>query len=138
MKKTLFSLLFILFCAVFACQDQPYIVGQRLYKANCSNCHLDDGKGLGDLIPPLAGADYLEKNRLDLPCLLRNGTTDTIVVNGKQFVEKMPGVPHLSEADVTNILNYINNNWGNNYTVYRLDEVIEILKKCPKRTNSEF
>jgi len=137
-KKILLFILFPTCCTFFACTEQPYIVGERLYKVNCSNCHLDDGKGLGALIPPLAGADYLQKNRADLPCLIRNGISDTIIVNGKQYVEKMPGVPHLSEADITNIINYVQTAWGNQYEIYRLDEVLKILKECPKRTNSEF
>jgi mono/diheme cytochrome c family protein len=131
-----------LFCAcviLCSCVDQPYLAGERLYRVNCANCHLDDGKGLGALIPPLAGADYLSENRALLPCILRNGLAgDSIRVNGQWYAEKMPGVHHLSEADITNILNYINTSWGNKEPIYRLDEVLESLKTCPKRINSEY
>ena len=30
--------------------------GQRLYTTHCANCHMDNGQGLRQLIPPLAGA----------------------------------------------------------------------------------
>ena len=33
--------------------------GKRLYEQHCQSCHMPDGKGLGKLIPPLAGADYV-------------------------------------------------------------------------------
>lgn len=46
---------------------------------------------VGALIPPLAGADYLANNQANLPCLIRKGIQDTIVVNGKVYAEKMPG-----------------------------------------------
>ena len=37
--------------------------GQALYEQHCGNCHGLDGRGLGTLIPPLAGADYLTHQR---------------------------------------------------------------------------
>jgi mono/diheme cytochrome c family protein len=49
---------FLLFHLISACNEQSYRAGERLYKKNCSNCHLDDGKGVGALIPPLAGSDF--------------------------------------------------------------------------------
>lgn len=126
--------LFILF-SLSSCEEQiTYKAGERLYKKNCSNCHLDDGKGVGALIPPLAGADFLSTHRLELPCIVRNGLNgDTIWVNGQMYAEKMPAAHHLSEADITNILNYVQTAWGNRYAPFRLDEVLPVLEKCPKR-----
>jgi mono/diheme cytochrome c family protein len=80
----------------------------------------------------LANADYLAQHRDALPCVLRYGLADSIVVNGRAYAEKMPGVPQLSEVDITNILNYINHSWGNQNPPYRLDEVRELLQRCPK------
>lgn len=128
--KTLFSLLpiFILFLA--NCQPNQHREGERLYKQHCANCHMDGGEGLSALIPPLSGTDYLEKNREKLPCILRYGLKDTIVVNGKIYAEEMPGVATLSDIHITNILNYINNAWGNSKEPYRLEEVQQLLDKC--------
>ena len=33
-----------------------------------------------------------------------------IVVNGKAFNQAMPSIPHLSDVDLTNIINYISKN----------------------------
>ncbi len=115
---------------LFACENQTYQSGGRLYKTMCANCHMDSGEGLGALIPPLAGADYLEKNRDKLPCIVRQGLQDTIVVNGKVYAEKMAGMPGLSDIQVTNLLNYINTSWGNNNPPYSYEEVTELLLKC--------
>lgn len=119
-------------CICYACQQNPFQEGERLYKANCANCHMDDGVGLSALIPPLAGSDYLAAHRDRLPCILRYGLTDTIVVNGKMYAENMPGVLTLSDIQVTNLLNFINNSWGNQNGVYRLDEVEATLSKCKR------
>lgn len=123
-------LLALLFLAT-ACQDtSSYREGARLYKTNCANCHMDDGVGLGALIPPIAGADYLRTHRDKLPCILKYGLKDSIRVNGQLYAEAMPGVPTLSAIQITNILNYINHNWGNDNPVYRLDEVQALLESC--------
>ena len=37
--------------------------GERLYVQHCSGCHGEQGQGLGTLIPPLAGSDYLAQHR---------------------------------------------------------------------------
>ena len=91
---------------------------------------MDDGIGLSALIPPLAGSDYLNTHREQLPCVLRHGLSDTILVNGKLYAEKMPGVPTLSDINISNILNFINTSWGNRNEVYRLEEVRAALEKC--------
>lgn len=132
-KTILFITAALLFPALFAdCQPNPFREGERLYKMHCANCHMDGGEGLGALIPPLAGADYLAKNRNKLPCLVKHGLKDTIIVNGKQYAEQMPGVPTLSDIHITNILNYINTNWGNRHETFRLDEVKSLLENCGK------
>lgn len=128
----LFLLFFTSLFFLFRCTPNPYREGERLYKANCANCHMDNGEGLSALIPPLAGADYLEINRDQLPCVLRYGLKDTIVVNGKVYAEQMPGVPALSDIQITNILNYVNNAWDNRHKPYRLEEVQRLLGKCGK------
>jgi Cytochrome C oxidase, cbb3-type, subunit III len=135
--KTLTNNMFrSIFCAVlllilaFACENQTYQSGGRLYKTMCANCHMDSGEGLGALIPPLAGADYLGENREKLPCIIRHGLQDTIVVNGKTYAEHMAGMPGLSDIQVTNLLNYINTSWGNNNPVYSYEEVTALLTKC--------
>ena len=42
----------------------------------------------------------------------------------------MPGVPTLSDINISNILNFINTSWGNRNEVYRLEEVRAALEKC--------
>lgn len=124
------GLLALLFLVFTNCQPNLHREGERLYKANCANCHMDTGEGLSALIPPLAGADYLKKNREKLPCVIKHGLQDTITVNGKMYAEQMPGVATLSDIHITNLLNYINTRWGNDSEPYYLEEVQAMLEKC--------
>lgn len=104
--------------------------GQRLYTQNCANCHMDDGSGLRNLIPPLAEADYLETNRDQLACIIQHGQTGNIVVNGKNYNQGMPGFEHLSAGQITNILNYVQTNFGNNNPRFTIKEVEKQLFGC--------
>ena len=92
--------------------------GQVLYEQHCGNCHGLDGKGLGQLMPPLAGADYLTTQRAALPCIVRQGLRGPVVVNGREYNGVMPAISReeLADADVANILNYIRTAWGNTAT----------------------
>src|SRR5690349_7932882 len=89
--------------------------GAALYSQHCANCHGAAGDGLGNLIPPLAGADYLATHRAELPCIVRQGMRGPVRVNGKDYNGVMPAIKReqLSDADVANILNFVSNSWGN-------------------------
>jgi mono/diheme cytochrome c family protein len=112
------------------CETNTFTDGKTLYTSMCANCHMDNGEGLGALIPPLAKADYLILNRDKIPCIVHYGIKDSIVVNGKVYKEEMINYKTLNLADLTNILNYVNNSWGNQNGVYRLDEVQKMIKDC--------
>ncbi|MBL7802984.1 MAG: cytochrome c [Saprospiraceae bacterium] len=114
----------------FSCNKNPWRDGEWLYGKQCASCHGPEGKGLGALIPPLAGSDYLGAQRDILPCIVRYGLKDTITVNGKNYTEPMAGLPQLTDIEITNILNYVNNAWGNQNGVYQLGEVRQLLEKC--------
>ena len=93
--------------------------GERLYVQHCAGCHGEQGQGLGQLVPPLAAADYLRQHASELPCLLRKGLRGPIVVNGVAYNQWMLGVQdtvthrQLSPAQLTNLLNYVESAWGN-------------------------
>ena len=42
-----------------------YKSGKAVYLQTCFVCHQPDGKGVAGQIPPLAGADFLLKNKED-------------------------------------------------------------------------
>jgi mono/diheme cytochrome c family protein len=113
------------------CSDSPYQQGEALYTYYCANCHMEDGSGLEGLIPPLAQADWLRDNQAILPCIIRKGIEGPIVVNGRTYEQAMAGIPELTETEITNIINYMNQAWGNDYGYIQLTRVIENLQTCP-------
>jgi mono/diheme cytochrome c family protein len=114
------------------CDQTTYKQGELLYVKFCSNCHAEDGKGLKALIPPLAGADYLQQHQDELACIIKYGISSKIKVNGVEFEQPMPGVPQLSDFEITNIINYINQAWGNDYGYVKIANVRKSLKICDK------
>jgi cytochrome c len=113
----------------FGCQNANS-EGEKLYKEYCANCHMDDGKGLEGLIPPLAQSDYLQYKKNQLACLIQNGLNEKMVVNGREYEGKMPANPKLSEVEIANILNYIQNAWGNKAEFISIQTVKDELKNC--------
>jgi mono/diheme cytochrome c family protein len=105
--------------------------GAQLYKANCANCHQENGSGLAKLMPPLAESDYLAANFTQLPCLIRNGNRTPMVVNGITYTQAMPASPHLSEQDIAAICVFV----GQKFLVpgqTLSDSVFKaVLKSCP-------
>ena len=109
-------------------REKTYNEGAQLYKKHCSNCHGDDGTGLEELYPPLANADMLQTLGASAACVIQKGLKGKIVVNGITFETGMEPVKNLSAIEITNILNFIHNAWGNQREFIQLSEVEKILK----------
>lgn len=86
--------------------------GRAFYQANCVACHMEDGKGIPNVFPPLAKADYLMKDKGRAVKQILNGATGEMVVNGVTYNGAMTGF-EFSDKEVADILNYIRNSWGN-------------------------
>ena len=91
---------------------------------------MDDGSGLAGVIPPLAGSDYLGQHSEQLPCIIRKGIKGDITVNGRKFSTEMTGVPQLTEFEITNVINYINTAWGNDFEIVKHLVVRKALEEC--------
>lgn len=117
--------------SLFACESvQQYGEGKDLYTRHCANCHIDDGSGLEGLIPPLANADLLQQSGAQAACWIRKGLKGKIMVNGREYENEMPPQLKLNEIEITNILNYINNSWGNKRDFISVQEIENVLKGC--------
>lgn len=105
-------------------------IGKQIYNQRCQHCHGDKGQGLGKLYPPLDSSDYLVENRYLLACIIRNGQSGPIVVNGINYNQIMPANPDLLEDEIAHISTYILNAWSNDEGLVEKDEVIDALQKC--------
>ena len=117
--------------SLVSCDNRPS-QGQLIYTKNCSNCHGDDGEGLGALIPPLAGADYVAQNQASLPCIIHYGIDRSIMVNGTEYEQPMAGIPSLSLIQMTNLINFINSSWGNELPRVTVADVTAHFEECPE------
>jgi mono/diheme cytochrome c family protein len=130
-KLTLVSLAALLSFLIFnACEQDKYTHGRILYENYCENCHQEDGTALEQLIPPLAGSDYLTKYKEKVACLIYYGIDEEIVVNGVTYKQVMPPNTNFNDIDIANIINYINNSFGNKNGYTPLKEVQEYLNNC--------
>lgn len=112
--------------------EKTYQEGAVLYKKHCENCHMEDGTGLEQLYPPLAKSDMLESMGAATACIIVNGLEGKIIVNGVEYDNKMMPVEGLSAVEITNIVNYINNAWGNERPYIELQEISKVLEGCSK------
>lgn len=97
--------------------------GSQLYKVHCENCHMKDGSGLANIIPPLTDTTFLSKHRDQLTCYVAYGLKDTIVVNNIEYTGEMPAETHLAAIDIAKVLTYITNSFGNKQGIYDVTEV---------------
>ena len=113
-----------------SCATQDFSQGRELYNYYCSSCHLESGQGLRSLYPPLAKSDYLAKYNETVPCIIRQGMEGQIIVNGKDYDMPMPPMPKITAFEITNIMNYINHNFGNDLPFVKFVDVKAKLEEC--------
>ena len=110
---------------------QYYLKGEQLYKQHCANCHQENGTGFGLLYPPLDSADFLIKYPDSAICIIRNGRSGDLTVNGRSYNQPMPASPTLTDIEIAEIMTYISNSWSNEEGMFEVKKVTEILSKCP-------
>ncbi len=93
---------------------QYAIEGKVLYENYCANCHQSDGTGLGKLIPPLRGSDYMLEDVGRTVSVIKYGLKGEITVNGNQYNQPMPANPNLTNMEISQIVTYLYNIWGSN------------------------
>ncbi|WP_423148172.1 c-type cytochrome [Rubrolithibacter danxiaensis] len=132
------SLIFFSILTVFySCQSEEqityaryFVAGKNLYEQHCQNCHNSDGKGLGELYPPLTDTIYLKENKNQLACIIKNGFKEKIEINGKVYQEQMPAEPNLADIEIAELITYITNSFGNQQGLYETQSVQNDLKQC--------
>lgn len=119
-----------------SCKNDMYSDGKWVYEQKCQTCHQADGQSLALLIPPLAGSDFLVNHKERIPCIIKHGIEEAIIVNGQEYNGIMYGVQDINEIDITNVINYINNSFGNENGFTSLEEVQSYLEVCEEPNKS--
>lgn len=134
MKLLAFNFAGLFILTLSTCQSNVYEQGEGLYHYFCANCHMDDGTGLKGLIPPLRGADYVKADPLQIACIVRNGLQGAVTVNDTTYNQVMPALKEtqISAFEIANIINYINQAWGNDFGYVKYEAVKKRLAACTK------
>lgn len=96
--------------------------GKDVYIAQCLSCHQEQGEGIDGVYPPLAKSDYLMADKKRSVVQTLKGISGEIKVNGKIYTGDMPGFD-LTDQEVSDVLNYIRNAWGNKGPAVTTEEV---------------
>ena len=87
--------------------------GKELYTTYCMSCHMQDGKGMENVYPPVAKSDFLKRPAKELIENVLKGQSGEVKVNGVVYNAIMPAQDYLKDEEIADILNYITNTWGN-------------------------
>lgn len=71
---------------------------------------MEDGNGLLSLYPPLNSEEFTDFAD-GFPCIVRKGLSDTLEIDGKQYIFPMPANAELNNVAIANIYNYIIYRW---------------------------
>ena len=96
--------------------------GQEIYNEFCFQCHLEDGKGVEGIYPPLAKSDFL----IDIDrtiSSIKYGLKGPITVNGEAYNSMMVS-QGLDDEEISDVVNYILNSWGNSTNELITEEIV--------------
>jgi mono/diheme cytochrome c family protein len=109
--------------------------GQQVYNAYCMSCHMPEGQGLEESIPPLAGSEWVTGDVGRLVLIILHGVTGPIMVAGTEYngmMAPLGGV--LDDAQIAAVSTYIRTAWGNDASEVSAAEVESIRKQSADRT----
>jgi glucose/arabinose dehydrogenase/mono/diheme cytochrome c family protein len=105
--------------------------GAKLYETYCVACHQRDGRGDGSRFPPLTSTRWVSGNPNRLIGIVLNGLQGEIEVEGRKFNGVMPANSFLSDEQVSQILTYLRQNFGNHGAAVKPSDVAEVRAKPP-------
>jgi mono/diheme cytochrome c family protein len=94
----------------------PMVLGRRVFTQNCVVCHQSTGLGVAGQFPPLVDSEWVLAGGWHgdnhLVKLILHGLQGVIEVKGNIYNNAMPA-QNLSDAQISAVLTYIRNEWGN-------------------------
>lgn len=97
--------------------------GKAVYNQICYVCHQNNGLGVPNQIPPLAGSDFLKSNTIGAIYTVIQGRTGPIVVNGQTYNATMIPQGYLTDQQIADVLTFVRNNWGNKGEIVKPEQV---------------
>lgn len=109
----------------FPATDEELEAGQQLYMIHCATCHSPEGVGSGDLLPPLAGTDWVTGDKSRLIQTVLHGLSGPVTINGAVYDQEMPAAAQLSDEEIAAVLTFIRKSFGNDANAVIPGEVYE-------------
>jgi mono/diheme cytochrome c family protein len=89
--------------------------GYHVYQSFCARCHRDDGTGVPDVFPALAGnPSVLAENTTSLIRLLVEGGNSPSTLTGPPRQQMPRYADTLADVQMAQVLTYVRGAWGNN------------------------
>ncbi|ACC73904.1 cytochrome c [Paraburkholderia phymatum] len=108
-------------------------LGYNVYRGFCASCHRDDGTGVPQTFPSLAGnPSVLTEDTTSLIRLLVEGGNSPSTLAGPPR-QSMPGfAATLADVQIAQVLTYIRSAWGNNAQPITANDVSSLRSKLHK------
>jgi len=102
-------------------------LGPELYRTSCASCHQNNGQGVPNVFPPLAGDPVVTAqdatNHIRIVLFGKKGGA----VNGKAYQAQMPAwADQLSDDEAAAVINHERTSWGHNAPTVTAQEVAKI------------
>lgn len=99
-------------------EQKLFAAGRQQYLSVCAGCHGNNGEGMQRMAPPLAGSEWVLGDERRLALLVLHGIEGPLEVAGKRYetpniLPVMPSHSTMDDGNITSILIYIRNEWGN-------------------------
>jgi mono/diheme cytochrome c family protein len=88
--------------------------GAKIYQDRCASCHMDDGKGIARVYPPLAQNQAVRlRNPINALRIVLNGGFPPSTEGNPRPYGMPPFFQELSDEQVAAVVTYIRQSWGN-------------------------
>ena len=111
---------------LYVVYPEQAVTGQKEYVQFCLACHQEDGNGVRGQFPPLAGNKTIISGADSIIRIVLFGLEGPITVNGRQYNMLMPAQNYLTDQQISDVLTYIRNSWGNKAPAVKPEQVKKI------------
>ena len=87
--------------------------GAQIYAESCVVCHLEDGRGVPKMQPPLVGSHVVSDEPATFAALLLRGAAASLPATRASYESEMPTFEALSDEELAAVMTYVRARFGN-------------------------
>jgi mono/diheme cytochrome c family protein len=114
--------------------DEQMKRGLAVYSRTCIACHQPTGKGLAPVFPSIAGVPIVNGDATLPIKFILHGLMGPITVDGVTYNSMMPPVVGVSDQDISDVLTYVRQSFGNKSNPVTADQVKAVRAANAART----